>query len=227
MKVPSMHINMLAGLALIVAATFSSCEKNDVDNSGQFRLKVVNASPTSGPQTFTLAGTLLVSNGLNYKESSDYITSPSGTRLVGEFKNSTTNSIFASGEIWTANNIIQTVYLAGQGSKARVKVFTDDLGTPNNNQVKVKFIDFSDNGPSVVKIRNGSGDDLVSSLVRNEDSGYKFIAPGTFTVQISSLTGNNNSATFNIPDLQAGKIYTIYFTDAADGSMVANTVLHN
>ncbi|MCX2483090.1 DUF4397 domain-containing protein [Pedobacter sp. MR2016-24] len=227
MKVPSMHINMLAGLALIVAATFSSCEKNDVDNSGQFRLKVVNASPTSGPQTFTLAGTLLVSNGLNYKESSDYITSPSGTRLVGEFKNSTTNSIFASGEIWTANNIIQTVYLAGQGSKARVKVFTDDLGTPNNNQVKVKFIDFSDNGPSVVKIRNGSGDDLVSSLPRNEDSGYKFIAPGTFTVQISSLTGNNNSATFNLPDLQAGKIYTIYFTDAADGSMVANTVLHN
>jgi len=227
MKVPSMHINMLAGLALIVAATFSSCEKNDVDNSGQFRLKVVNASPTSGPQTFTLAGTLLVSNGLNYKESSDYITSPSGTRLVGEFKNSTTNSIFASGEIWTANNIIQTVYLAGQGSKARVKVFTDDLGTPNNNQVKVKFIDFSDNGPSVVKIRNSSGDDLVSSLPRNEDSGYKFIAPGTFTVQISSLTGNNNSATFNLPDLQAGKIYTIYFTDAADGSMVANTVLHN
>ncbi|MDO7742223.1 MAG: DUF4397 domain-containing protein [Pedobacter sp.] len=227
MKIPSIHINMLAGLALIVAATLSSCEKNDVDNSGQFRLKVVNASPTSGPQTFTLAGNLLVSNGLNYKESSDYITSPSGTRLVGEFKNPTTNSIFASGEIWTANNIIQTVYLAGQGSKARVKVFTDDLGTPNNNQVKVKFIDFSDNGPSVVKIRNGSGDDLVSSLVRNEDSGYKFIAPGTFTVQISSLTGNNNSATFNIPDLQAGKIYTIYFTDAADGSMVANTVLHN
>lgn len=227
MKIPSVHINMLAGLALIAAATFSSCEKNDVDNSGQFRLKVVNASPTSGPQTFTLAGTLLVSNGLNYKESSDYITSPSGTRLVGEFKNPTTNSIFASGEIWTANNIIQTVYLAGQGSKARVKVFTDDLGTPNNNQVKVKFIDFSDNGPSVVKIRNGSGDDLVSSLPRNEDSGYKFIAPGTFTVQISSLTGNNNSATFNIPDLQAGKIYTIYFTDAADGSMVANTVLHN
>jgi len=227
MKIPSIHINMLAGLALIVAATLSSCEKNDVDNSGQFRLKVVNASPTSGPQTFTLAGNLLVSNGLNYKESSDYITSPSGTRLVGEFKKPTTNSIFASGEIWTANNIIQTVYLAGQGSKARVKVFTDDLGTPNNNQVKVKFIDFSDNGPSVVKIRNGSGDDLVSSLVRNEDSGYKFIAPGTFTVQISSLTGNNNSATFNIPDLQAGKIYTIYFTDAADGSMVANTVLHN
>ena len=99
MKIPSIHINMLAGLALIVAATLSSCEKNDVDNSGQFRLKVVNASPTSGPQTFTLAGNLLVSNGLNYKESSDYITSPSGTRLVGEFKNPTTNSIFASGEI--------------------------------------------------------------------------------------------------------------------------------
>ncbi|TDO24558.1 DUF4397 domain-containing protein [Pedobacter duraquae] len=223
----SSNNNFFAGIALLTSVLFSSCEKNDIDNSGQFHLKIVNASPTAGAQTFTLAGNVLVSNGLNYKESSAYITSASGTRLVAEFKNQGTNSIYASGEIWTANNINQTVYLAGQGSKARVKVFTDDLAAPNNNQVKVKFIDFSDNGPSVVKIENGTGDDLVSSLARNEDSGYKYVAAGTFTVQIKGLTGTNNANTFVVPNLQAGKIYTIYFTDAADGGMVVNTVQHN
>lgn len=227
MKVSGINKNVFLGFSLILIALISSCKKNDIDDSGQFRLKVVNASPAAGPQTFTLAGTLLVSNGLNYQESSDYLTSPSGTRLVAEYKNSGTNSVYASGEIWTANNITQTVYLAGQGSKARVKVFKDDLAAPNNSQVKVKFIDFSDNGPSVVKIESGSGDDLISSLPRNEDSGYKYVAAGNFSVQIKSVNGNSNSNSFIIPGLQAGKIYTIYFTDAADGSMVANSVLHN
>ncbi|WP_442588654.1 DUF4397 domain-containing protein [Pedobacter sp. AW31-3R] len=222
----SIQKQLFTGLALALTLLSSACKKNDIDNSGQFLLKVVNASPTAGPQTFTLAGTILVNTGLDYKESSNYISSPSGTRLVAEYKNQGTNSVFASGEIWTANNISQTVYLAGQGSKARVKVFTDDLATPNNGQVKIKFIDFSDNGPSLVKIRNGSGDELVGSLPRNEDSGYKYISPGLLTVQISGITGNS-SVTLSVPDLQAGKIYTIYFTDAADGSMVANTVLHN
>jgi len=227
MNVSTINKSLFTGFALSAIMLFSSCKKNDIDSSGQFRLKVVNASPTAGPQTFTLAGSLLVSNGLNYNESSDYVTSPSGTRLVGEFKNQGTNSVYASGEIWTANDITQTVYLAGQGSKARVKVFKDDLATPNNNQVKVKFIDFSDDGPSVVKIETSTGDDLVSSLVRNEDSGYKYIAPGNLTVQIRSITGNSFSESFVVPNLQAGKIYTIYFTDAADGSLVVNTVVHN
>lgn len=227
MKNSLKYTTRFTGFALVIIALFSSCKKNDIDDTGQFRLKVVNASPTAGPQTFTLAGTVLVSNGLDYNQASDYITSPSGTRLVGEFKNQGTNSVFASGEIWTANNITQTVYLAGQGSKARVKVFTDNLDVPNNGQVKVKFIDFSDNGPSTVKIRNGSGDELADALPRNEDSGYKNIPPGDFTVQISTVTGNNNVVRFVVPNLQAGKIYTIYFTDATDGSMVVNTVLHN
>lgn len=226
MKTKTIQQQLFTGFAMLLIVLSSSCKKNDIDSAGQFRLKVVNASPTAGPQTFTLAGNVLVSTGLNYNESSDYISSPSGTRLVAEFKNQGTNSIFASGEIWTANDITQTVYLAGQGSKARVKVFTDDLASPNNGQAKIKFIDFSDNGPSVVRIRNGAGDELVGSLPRNEDSGYKFVAPGVLAVQISGVTGGNN-VSLSVPGLLAGKIYTVYFTDAADGSMVVNTVLHN
>ena len=227
MKTSAIYSKLFTGIALVIITFFSSCKKNDIDDTGQFRLKVVNASPTAGPQTFTLAGKVLISNALDYNQASEYITSPSGTRLVGEFKNQGTNSVFADGEIWTGNNIIQTVYLAGQGSKARVKVFTDNLDAPNNGQVKIKFIDFSDNGPSLIKIRNGVGNELVNALPRNEASDYTNIPAGDFTVQISTVTGDNNLVRFVLPNLQAGRIYTIYFTDAADGSMVINTVLHN
>ncbi|MDN5286898.1 MAG: hypothetical protein JWR38_3172 [Mucilaginibacter sp.] len=228
MKSNSIYIKLftLAG-GLLLAICFSSCKKNNIDPSGQFNLKVVNASPTAGPQSFTLAGTVLVSGGLNYTDASPYITSPSGTRLVGEFKNDGTNNVYASGEIWTANTINQTVYLAGSGSKARVKVFTDDLGAPNNGKVKIKFIHFSDNAPSDIKIRNGAGDEIVDHISRNTDSGYKYVDPGTLSVQIIGFTSKDNLGSFDITDLQAGKIYTLYFTDSANGSLVMNKVLHN
>ena len=226
MKINSYN-KLCAGLALFIAVTFSACKKNDVDASGQFRLKVVNASPTAGPQSFTLTGNVLISGGLQYQQASDYLTAPSGTRLVAEYKNEGTNSVFASGEIWTANNIIQTVYLVGQGSKARVKEFTDDLGAPNNGKVKIKFIHFSDNAPVNVKIRDGPGNELHNNLPRNEDSSYKTVDPGNLTVQLIGTNSGDNLGTFTVPGLVAGKIYTLYFTDDANGSLVMNKVLHN
>jgi hypothetical protein len=228
MKTTSIYRKLFAGVALLVTAvSFSSCKKNNIDPSGQFHLKIVNASATAGAQSFTLAGTVLVSGGLNFTDASGYITSPSGTRLVAEFKNDGTNTVYASGEIWTANTIDQTVYLAGQGSKARVKVYTDDLGAPNNGKVKIKFIHLSDDAPSVITIKNSSGDDLVTTLARDIESGYKYVDPGTLSVQFYGTASRDNIGNFDVTDLQAGKIYTLYLTDSASGSPVLYKVLHN
>lgn len=217
---------MIMGLMVLVASVLSSCKKNDIDDTGQFRLKVVNASPGSAPQTFTLAGKLLVGNGLSFPNATDYISSESGTRLVAEFKNPN-GSIYASGEIFTANSIIQTVYLVGQGSKARVKYFTDDLSTPNSGKVKIKFIHFSDNAPANLRIKDSTGADLQNNITRNEDTGYKFVDPGVLSIQLISTSSGNSLGTFSISDLQSGKIYDLYFTDDADGKLVVNKVLHN
>lgn len=228
MKMQLISRNLLKALVLMVLIiSFSSCEKNDIDPSGQFHLKVVNASPTAGPQSFTLAGTVLVNGGLNFTDASPYITSPSGTRLVAEFKNDGTNNVYASGEIWTANTIDQTVFLAGKGSSARVKVFTDDLGAPNNGKVKIRFIHLSDNAPSDIKIDNSTGDDLVTNLSRNIASGYKNVDPGTLSLQLSGTASGSNIGNFTVADLQAGKIYSLYLTESASGGLVMNKVLHN
>ncbi|MDB5086518.1 MAG: hypothetical protein JWR09_512 [Mucilaginibacter sp.] len=228
MKTTSIYSKLFAGLALLITAgSFSSCKKNNIDPSGQFHLKIVNASATAGPQSFTLAGTVLVSGGLNFTDASAYITSPSGTRLVAEFKNDGTNNVYASGEIWTANTIDQTVYLAGNGSKARVKVYTDDLGAPNNGKVKIKFIHLSDDAPSVITIKNSSGDDLVTTLARDISSDYKYVDPGNLSVQFYGTASRNNIGNFDVTDLQAGKIYTLYLVDSANGSLLLNKVLHN
>lgn len=214
-------------LLFALSIFFASCEKNTLDPSGQFNIKVVNASATAGPQSFTLAGSILISGGLNFADASSYINTASGKRLVTEFKNEGTNSVYASGEIWTANDVNFTVYLAGKGSSARVKNFQDDLGLPNNGQAKIKFIHLSDNAPSDVTVKYASGDNLVGHLISNTESGYKYVNPGTVSVQLLNASTKKNLGTFDITDLQAGKIYTLYFADDANGNLVMNKVLYN
>ncbi|WP_344757736.1 DUF4397 domain-containing protein [Mucilaginibacter dorajii] len=228
MKTTVSYKKLFTGLALFIAVlAISSCKKNTIDPSGQFNIKVVNASATAGPQSFTLAGNVLVSGGLNYTDASAYINAPSGKNMVTEFKNAGTNSVYASGSLYTANGVNFTVYLAGSGSNARVKNFEDDLATPNNGQVKIKFIHLSDKAPNIITIKNSNGDEFSGSLVRNLATGYKYVAPGDLTIQVAGLTSKNSVGTFTFANLQAGKIYSLYLTDDANGNVVMNQVLHN
>lgn len=228
MKTAIIYKNLFTGVALLVAAlSFSACEKNTIDPSGQFNIKVVNASATAGPQSFTLAGNVLVNGGLNYMDASGYINAASGKNMITEFKNAATGSVYASGSIYTDNGVNFTVYLAGTGSNARVKNFEDDLGTPNNGQVKIKFIHLSDMAPSIVTVKNSNGDEYSGSLVRDISTGYKYVSPGALSIQVAGLTSKNSVGTYNFTDLIAGKIYTFYLTDDANGNVVMNRVIHN
>jgi len=223
----AIYKKLFTGLAFFMAAAISSCKKNTIDPSGQFNIKVVNAAAASGAQSFTLANNVLISSGLNFTDVSDYITAPSGKNMTMQFKNAGTNSVYASGLLYTTNGVDFTVFLAGQGSNARVEAFQDDSGAPNNGQVKIRFIDLSNNAQSVLTVNNSSGGNLVSTLVRDVASGYKYVSPGSLSVQFSGIASGNTIGSFTLPDLQADKIYTFYLTDAADGSLLLNTILYN
>lgn len=99
--------------------------------------------------------------------------------------------------------------------------------TPNNGQVKIKFIHLSDSAPSVINIKNSAGDDLVTTLVRDVASGYKYVNPGALSVQFYGVSSKNNLGNFTTTDLVAGKIYTLYLTDSANGGILLNEVIHN
>ncbi|EHQ26103.1 DUF4397 domain-containing protein [Mucilaginibacter paludis] len=224
----AIYKKLFTGIAMVIAvALISSCKKNTIDPSGQFNIKVVNASATAGAQSFTLAGNVLVNGGLNYTDASAYINTASGKNMVTEFKNAGTNTVYASGSLYTTNGVSFTVYLAGSGSNARVKNFEDDLGAPNNGQVKIKFIHLSDKAPNIVTIKNSNGDEYSGSLVRDLATGYKYVTPGSLTVQVAGLTSKNIVGNYTFSDLQAGKIYSLYLTDDANGNVVMNKIAHN
>ncbi|MBB6126508.1 DUF4397 domain-containing protein [Mucilaginibacter lappiensis] len=227
MKRNIIHNHLLIGAVLLVTViSFSSCKKNDVNPSETFDIKVVNASETAGSQSFTLVDKVLVNGGLNFTDASDYITTNSGTRLVEQFK-SANGTVTASGEIWTDNGKRFTVYLVGEGSKSRIKEFEDKLTIPPSGMARVKFLHLSDGAPSVINIKNANGDNLVTTLAEDTDSGYSNVASGTLSIRIYGVASRNNIGNFDVTDLQAGKIYSIYLTGSNDNNLSVHKVLHN
>ena len=228
MKSSSITAKLLsAATLLLLSDSFTSCKKNNIDTYGTMNLKVVNAAPDSGPQSFTLADQVLISGGLDFTEASDYISTNSGTRLVAQFKKDGTNTVYATGELWTANDLSFTVYLAGEGSSARVKMFKDDLSAPPSGKVKVRFIHLSDAAPSVISIRNSAGDNLVTTISRDIESGYSNVDPGTLSIKIYGVASGDNIGNFDVTNLQAGKIYTLYLTGSTNATISVQKVLHN
>jgi hypothetical protein len=218
---------LTAALLMMFSSYITSCKKNNVDAYGSMNLKVVNAAPNSGPQSFTLVDQVLISGGLDFTDASDYISTNSGTRLVAQFKKDGTNTVYATGELWTANDLSFTVYLAGEGSSARVKMFQDDLSAPPSGKVRIKFIHLSDAAPSLISIKNSAGDNLVTTITRDIASGYSNVDPGTLSIKIYGVVSGDNIGNFDVTNLQAGKIYTLYLTGSTDASLSVQKVLHN
>jgi hypothetical protein len=213
------------GSICLVLLGLLSCEKDDVDEHGTSQLKIVNASPESTTQNFYLLGNLLKEE-LDYAEYSDFTSTSSGNRLSASFKNQSSGAEYANGELWIANGKHYTVFLVGSGSDARIKQYEDDLSSPDSGKAKVKFIHLSDGAPSVIKIKNASGDNIVENLSLNIESGYKTIDPGTFSFSVYGTASGNLIKNFTIPSIEAGRIYTVYIAGESSSSLQANIVIY-
>ncbi|WP_343667621.1 DUF4397 domain-containing protein [Chitinophaga sp.] len=217
----------LAKSLLALTVLFTSCEKNNIDATGAIDLKVVNAGPVSTPQSFYLAGTALVNGGLAFTNASGYIKTVSGTRLVAEYRNDSTGSTYAEGELWVGDGKSYTVFLAGGNGSERVKVFEDDLSAPASGKVRVRFIHLSDDAPSDIKIEDSAGNDLVTNVSRNIASGYKTVNPGTLSIRVYGTALNGNVGNYEFSDLLAGKVYTVYLAGVSSTGTTAHLIVHN
>lgn len=227
MKRTSILKSVLAGTSLLLFATFiTSCKKDDVDESGSANLIVVNAADGSSAQTFQLAGNT-VKSGLSFGDATNYIGTNSGNRLRAEFKNDGAQTAFASDEIDLTNGRNYTVFLAGDGQAARVKLFEDDLSAPASGQAKVRFIHLSDAAPANVDIRRANGDNLVTNLKHDETSNYVNVAPGLLSLQVFAAGQSASLGNFDLSAFADGKIYTVYVTGSTPDKISVHQITHN
>lgn len=229
MKNKFLSKGILAGaLMLVVAMTTTSCKKNDVDESGTANVKVVNASGASSDQGFYVAGTAVVQGGLSFGESSDYIATRSGNNLELQFKNEGTGGVFASVKRDFEKGRNYTIFLAGDGQAARVKVYQDDNTAPASGKVKVRFIHLSDAAPNAIDLRTTAGGNLVAGLNRDNASGYVEVNPGILSLRIfpAGQTANIGSD-FNLTAFAENRIYTVYITGSTTSDIAVRQISHN
>lgn len=228
MKTKSLFKNLLAGAAILSVTLFmSSCKKNDVDNSGSANVKVVNASPSSSAQSFYVANNAVVGSGLAYGNETAYIAANSGNNLDLQFRNEGSATAFATGNFNLNSGSNYTVFLAGDGQSARVKVYPDDLSAPVSGQAKVRFIHLSDAAPANVDIRTAAGTNLVANLAHDAASAYVSVAPGILSLQIYAAGQTTSLGTFDLTSFADGKIYTVYIAGSAAGSISVQKITHN
>ncbi|MBG6236062.1 hypothetical protein IWX76_002643 [Pedobacter sp. CAN_A7] len=228
MKNKSLLKNVLAGLSILALTTgLTSCKKDDVDESGTTHVKVVNASQSSNAQGFFLANTPLVANGLAFGTASDYIASPSGNNLTAEFKNDGSTTPYATDNFDFDSGTRYSVFLAGDGQSARIKVFTDDLAAPASGQAKVRFIHLSDAAPGNIDIRRGNGNNLVVNLSRDNASDFTAVAPGILELNVYASGQTTSLGTFNLAAFAPDKIYTVFVTGNSASTIKVNQVTHN
>ncbi len=203
---------LTATAILALAVTLGSCKKNDVDESGSANVRVINASSSSTAQSFYLANTTVVQSGLTFGNNTGYITVNSGTNLVAQFRNEGTSTVYASNNFDLSNGGAYSVFLAGDGQQARVKVYPDDNSTPSSGKARIRFVHLSDAAPENIDVRNGSSTNLVVNLGRNNASNYVEADPGVLSLQVYATGQSTSLGTFNLAAFAAGKIYTIYIT---------------
>jgi len=228
MKTKSLLKNILKGTAVFTfAVLISSCKKNDVDESGSANLKIVNASSSSAPQSFFLANQSVVAGGLDFSESSAYITTNSGNNLVAEFRTDGSGAVFAKDNFEVKNGRNYTIFLAGDGQAARVKHYEDDLTAPTAGQAKVRFVHLSDAAPANIDIRNASGANLAANLERNVATAFTTIAPGILSLQVYAAGQSTSLGTFDLTAFADGKIYTVYITGSTAETITVRSITHN
>lgn len=226
MKKVRIFNGLLTGVAVLaMMMIFSSCKKNDVDEEGSARIKLIHASSTAGEQSFYLANNR-VHSGLTYQSESDYIVTNSGNRLSAEFRNES-GVTFASGTHDFRNGRSYTVFLAGDGQNARIKVEEDDLSAPSSGKAKVRFVHLSDAAPQNVDIKLSTGATLAANLGRNNVTSFSEVDTGIKLVNVFSAGESASLGDFNLENFAAGKIYTVYITGAASGNIQIRKATHN
>lgn len=216
------------GTAVLVLTTMvSSCKKDDVDESGSANVKVVNASSSSTDQGFFLASKTVINGGLSYGDASDYIVTNSGNNLEAQFRNEGTATAYASDRFDLDKGAYYTIFLAGDGQAARVKLYKDDLASPAEGKAKVRFIHLSDAVSGNIDIKNGSGGNVVVNLAHDASSNYISLDPGVLSLNVYASGQTTSLANINLTAFTAGKIYTVYITGSSANSITVRQISHN
>jgi hypothetical protein len=211
------------GFSLLIF--LSACVKEKAVPVGEVKIRFVNALPNSLPQDVYVNNGKLAIAAVAAGQATPYLSFYSG---VNNLAMANTGSTTANGDIIPYNAVIgsyatffYTQNLAG-GPATGLK--EDDMTAPPAGKARVRFIHLNSFLNNSIKVSAVGGGDLFAGLGFGIASSYYNVDPGTKFQ--ASATGVVTSPVIDA-NLQAGKIYTIFFNGSLATELYGNLLIQN
>jgi len=188
---------------------------------GEAKIKLVNAAETESPQKIMINGETATSN-LGFGQTTDYIKTNSGLKAISYI--GTISGISIDTSLNYTSSITYTTFLVmDRNAKREILNFEDNLSNSEPTKAKVRVLNLSPNFPTGINISVQSGTLFVSALMYKGVSNYFSVDAGNnlrFNVVGSGITKTATA-------LEAGKIYTIWFSGTTSANVEAHVIADN
>ncbi|WP_158526269.1 DUF4397 domain-containing protein [Pedobacter paludis] len=209
----------------MLSSVLVSCKKHDPDIivKGEAKVKMINAVQTESNQDVYFDNEKLTATALAFGESSDYLKISSGSRNVSFMG---TNNISTQALINFTPSITYTTFLISDRTGSREVVsYEDNLSNTETGKAKIKLINLTPYFATGINVTVQAGTQFVNGLLYKEASNYFNVDAG-MNLRFN-VVGSGSIKTIDGATLEAGKIYTIWFSGITAAALEAHLVADN
>lgn len=225
MKITTNHFITRLAVAALVIFSVSSCKKDD-DNDSLLNAKLsfVNSVEGSAAQDIFINDSKVSASAVAYGNSSNDISTSAGNKTIS-FKNASSATVTASAEVNTNANSSHTAFLVKQANGSMGISLYANENSAVSGKAKVRFVNVAPMLTNTINVTTSAGANIISALAFRAASAYQTIDANTnLNVMMS---GSLEVTTISGAELQAGKIYTIWFDSSTTTKAKYHILVHN
>jgi len=206
------------GAACLISIALSSCLKdnnNTYYNPPVALVAVVQASPDEPNLDFFLESTKVNQNPITYNSGVDYFKANAGKRTLNFYATGTTTKAYSDTATFQAN-YIYSVFLANKATSTELVILRDSISQPSGSNASIRFVNLSPDAPAVDFAVKGASSVITAKKSYKGFSSFVPIAGNaSYTFQVLQTGTSNVLASMPAVTLQAGSVYTFWFTGLA------------
>ena len=225
MKIFIKRYSALLFVSFALLLLISSCQKHDPDVivRGESKIKFVNATQTETEQEVYVDDQIVPNTALAFGGNTDYFKAASGNRNI---KYAGSSGISTQLSFNFTPSITYSAFLVADRSGNReILTYEDNLGTTGQNMAKIRLINLTPYYTTGINVSLLAGTQFVNALLYKESTNYFSVDTGVALRY--TVVGGGTIKTIAATELEAGKIYTIWFSGTTAATIEAHIVMNN
>lgn len=202
----------IIGMVCLLAATLSSCLKNDHHDYVEqpvALVSVINASPDAGGLDFVLQPNRANSLPIRYGDGLDYVRANPGKRTAS-FYDAATGQKVAEDTITLTAKKLYSLYVANTTGKRDVIFVTDSVKQPAAGMASIRLANLSADAGAVDLVTSKDSVLATNKAYKGVSAFVAIKAASNYTLNIRRKGTTTVVATLTNVNLRAGSVYTVW-----------------